>query len=288
MVVFFRIRAVHPNNGRSCENRVNYLDMTILPHPRKRFGQHFLHDPNILQKIISAISPQTNDHFVEIGPGRGVLTAALLSTGIHLDAVEIDRDLVHYLQLRFIDEKNLHLHQQDALEFDFASLIRNQQKLRIVGNLPYNISTPLLFKLFTHFDYIQDMHFMLQKEVAKRLTASVGDSVYGRLSVMAQYFCHCTSLFTVSANSFSPPPKVESAFVRLIPHQQQPNATHFENFTTIVREAFNYRRKTLANALKRLVTTEQLIAIGIDPKTRPQELTVEDFVKISHIIGKLN
>ena len=256
--------------------------MTILPTPRKRFGQHFLHDPNILQKIISAISPQANEHFVEIGPGQGVLTQALLSTGIFLDAVEIDRDLVQYLRLTLSDEKNFRLHQQDALVFDFPSLVKPQQKLRIVGNLPYNISTPLLFKLFDTQHIIQDMHFMLQKEVVLRLIASVGDSTYNRLSVMAQFFCDCSLLFNVSARCFSPPPKVESAFVRLIPHQQLPRI-HFENFAQIVKEAFTYRRKTLANSLKRLVTAEQLTAIGINPKARAQELTVADFVKISKI-----
>jgi 16S rRNA (adenine1518-N6/adenine1519-N6)-dimethyltransferase len=256
--------------------------MTTLPSPRKRFGQHFLHDPNILQKIIAAISASPNDHFVEIGPGRGALTAALLSTGVTLDAVEIDRDLVTYLQQTFAHDKKFSVHQADVLEFNFSSLITHQQKLRIIGNLPYNISTPLLFKLFACLNHIQDMYFMLQKEVVLRLTAPVGDSVYNRLSVMSQYFCDCTLLFNVSANSFSPPPKVESAFVRLVPHQTLTDA-HFETFSAVVKEAFTYRRKTLANSLKRLVSAEQLKSIGIDPQARAQELTVADFVKISNI-----
>lgn len=257
--------------------------MTTLPTPRKRFGQHFLNDPTVLQKIIAAASAIPTDHFVEIGPGRGALTAALLSTGATVDAIEIDRDLVIYLQNTFSTDKNFSLHQADALEFNFSSLVKHQQPLRIIGNLPYNISTPLLFKLFASLAHIKDMYFMLQKEVVLRLTAPVGDAIYGRLSVMSQYFCDSTLLFNVSAHCFSPPPQVESSFVRLTPRQQVPQVD-LTRFSAVVKEAFNYRRKTLANALKRLVSAEQLKTIDINPQARPQELTVEDFVKISKII----
>lgn len=257
--------------------------MNELPFPRKRFGQHFLHDLNILQKIIDVVAPDDGDHFVEIGPGRGALTALLLAHPIQLDAIEIDRDLVTHLQKTYASDKNFSVHSADVLEFNFASLIQNNEKLRVIGNLPYNISTPLLFKLFAQLPLISDMYFMLQKEVVLRLTAPVGDPVYGRLSVMAQYFCDCELLFNVSANSFSPPPKVESAFVRLIPHASL-MPTNLETLSTVVREAFNYRRKTLANALKRFITAEQLKTLNINPQSRPQELTVADFVKISNIM----
>lgn len=253
----------------------------MMPAPRKRFGQHFLHDPHILQKIDAAIAPQKTDHFIEIGPGQGVLTNILLLSEAKIDAVEIDRDLAAYLRATFSNEKNLTIHEQDALTFNFAALATPEKKLRIVGNLPYNISTPLLFKLFEALPEIIDMHFMLQKEVVLRMAASTDDAVYNRLSVMTQYFCDCTYLFPVSAQAFSPPPKVESAFVRLIPRPTHLRTANVEVLSLIVKEAFTYRRKTLANSLKRLVTADQLESIGINPKARPQELTVEDFVKIS-------
>jgi len=221
---------------------------------------------------------------IEIGPGQGVLTELLLSEVKQLDAIEIDRDLAKVLKQQFSAHKNFIVHEADVLSFDFNSIKNDDQNLRIVGNLPYNISTPLLFKLFSYRTIITDMFFMLQKEVVERLTARVGSPQYGRLSVMAQYFCKNTELFTVDAESFSPPPKVESAVVCLIPHQYIHPVNDLTLFTNIVREAFSYRRKTLRNCLKKYTSSESLESININPTKRPQELTVEDFVKISNMI----
>lgn len=253
-------------------------------HPRKRFGQHFLTDSHILQKLLSSIAPQPTDHMVEIGPGQGALTELLLPEVKQLDAIEIDRDLVKILEKQFSTHKNFVIHEADVLNFDFNSIKSDDQPLRIVGNLPYNISTPLLFKLFSYREIITDMFFMLQKEVVDRLTAPVGSHHYGRLSVMAQYFCKTIELFIVEAEAFSPPPKVESAVVCLIPQEQTHLANDLNTFTHIVREAFSYRRKTLRNCLKKYISSGLLESINIDPSKRPQELTVEDFVKISNMI----
>ncbi|WP_423063140.1 16S rRNA (adenine(1518)-N(6)/adenine(1519)-N(6))-dimethyltransferase RsmA [Candidiatus Paracoxiella cheracis] len=253
--------------------------------PRKRFGQHFLRDPNVLNKLLSAIAPRSTDHVVEIGPGQGVLTELLLPAVKRLDAIEIDRDLVTLLEERFSADNNLTIHQADVLKFDLNSIETDNERLRIVGNLPYNISTPLLFKLFSYGNLIQDMIFMLQKEVVDRLTATPGSHDYGRLSVMAQYFCEDSRLFTVGPEAFSPPPKVESAVVCLIPRQHTHSVNDLNLLTTIVREAFSYRRKTLRNCLKKYISAEDLQTLNIDPIKRPQELTVEDFVKISNMVN---
>lgn len=254
--------------------------------PRKRFGQHFLHDQNVLEKIVSVVAPRIHDHFVEIGPGEGVLTDLLLSIPITLDAIEIDRDLVNELKIRYAAYTQFHLHQYDVLDFDFLTLKNSEKKLRIIGNLPYNISTPLLFKLFSVQEIIEDMHFMLQKEVVLRLTAKHNDHLYGRLSVMAQYFCETRELFEVSPASFSPPPKVESAFVQLIPRTHLLPLNNFETFSNVVKEAFNYRRKTLGNSLKRLITAHQLQALNIDASQRPQELSIANFVTIANYLSE--
>lgn len=253
--------------------------------PRKRFGQHFLRDPNVLNKLLSVIAPKPTDHLVEIGPGQGVLTELLLPTVKRLDAIEIDRDLITVLEERFSGNNNLRIHQADALKFDLNTIETDNKRLRIVGNLPYNISTPLLFKLFSYGNLIQDMIFMLQKEVVDRLTATPGSHDYGRLSVMAQYFCENSELFTVGPGAFSPPPKVESAVVCLIPRQHTHPVNDLNLLAAIVREAFSYRRKTLRNCLKKYISVEDLQALNIDPIKRPQELTVEDFVKISNMVN---
>lgn len=250
---------------------------------RKRFGQHFLQDPQTLQDIALAIAPNETDHMIEIGPGRGALTELLLPVVKQLDVIEIDRDLVTHLKQAYDNKKNLNIHEADVLSFDFNTLTKDRHSLRIVGNLPYNISTPILFKLFSSLEIIQDMHFMLQKEVVERLTAKVGSRDYGRLSVMSQYFCENIKLFSIEPSAFSPPPKVDSAFIRMIPRRSlQPLANDLKTFSNVVREAFNYRRKTLSNCLKKIISNDDLIRLGIDPKKRPQELTVEDFVKISN------
>ena len=186
--------------------------------PRKRFGQNFLHDISVLQRIIAVIDPRTHDHIVEIGPGKGFLTQALLEQSERVYVIELDRDLVTYLSGKYNSKDSLQIYSADALAFDYCSLATSQEKLRIVGNLPYNISTPLMFHLLEYTKCIRDMHFMLQKEVANRLAARPGTAAYGRLSLMIQYHCHIERMFTVAPGSFNPVPKVDSAFVRLIPH----------------------------------------------------------------------
>lgn len=252
--------------------------------PRKRFGQHFLTDENILEQIIAAINITATDDLIEIGPGQGALTQYVLPRVHHLDVIEIDRDLVAYLHQHYADVATLSVHQADVLHFDWRQLLAGR-KQRIIGNLPYNITTPLLFKLFDFSTRIEDMHFLLQKEVVERLTAPVGDSAYGRLTVMAQYHAELTALFSVPAAAFSPPPRVESAFIRIIPYAKPPiPATDLAVFSTVVKEAFTYRRKTLANSLRKLVTPAALEQLNIDPHWRPQQITVENFVKISNIL----
>ena len=250
---------------------------------RKRFGQHFLQDPATLHHIVRAIAPRPSDHVVEIGPGRAALTQLLLPHVKQLDVIEIDRDLVAYLQQTFHEQKNLIIHAGDVLSFDFTALA-DHTPLRIVGNLPYNISTPLLFKLFPCIERIQDMHFMLQKEVVERLTAPVGNHHYGRLSVMSQYFCDNALLFIVPPEAFSPSPAVDSAFIRMIPHTPTLIANDLSTLSLVVREAFNYRRKTLSNGLKKIIPSDLLVSLNIDPHQRPQQLKVEDFVKISNMV----
>ena len=252
--------------------------------PRKRFNQYFLKDSIILQKIIEVIHPQKTDSVVEIGPGQGALTDSLLKECATLILIEIDRDLVALLQKKYHFQKNLIIHQSDALQFDISVLKIANKPLRIVGNLPYNISTPLLFHLFTQIEFIKDMHFMLQKEVVLRLTAPVGNPNYSRLSIMTQFFCDNTLLFDVPPNAFIPSPRVESAFVRLIPRKTRTKIRDLNQFSAVVKEAFTYRRKTIANALKKLIPSEKWNIIGINPQLRPQELMVKDFLKISNAL----
>ena len=252
---------------------------------RKRFGQHFLYDSFVLQKIVSVIHPKKTDTLMEIGPGRGALTNYLLTECDNLVLIEIDRNLVAFLQKKYNQQKNITIYQNDALQFDFSS-VKTDKPLRVVGNLPYNISTPLLFHLFSQINCIEDMHFMLQKEVVRRITAEVGSHDYGRLSVMTQYFCDNTYLFSVSPQAFTPPPRVESAIIRLIPRRNfTPLAKNLDQLSHIVKEAFSYRRKTVGNAFKKLINPSQWSLLEINPQLRPQELTVEDFVKISNILN---
>ncbi len=255
--------------------------------PRKRFGQHFLEDQSVLHEIISSINPQPTDHLIEIGPGEAALTEILLEHAGHLDAIEIDRDLVRTLKERF-QQAAFKVYEGDVLDFDFTSLVQKSQKLRVVGNLPYNISTPLLFHLFDQLDCIEDMHFLLQKEVVERLCAEPNSQHYGRLSVMAQYHCQTFYLFEVEPEAFNPPPKVDSAVIRLIPHPKDKLTANAEALSLVVREAFNQRRKTLANSLKRLMSQAQLNELGINPQCRAQELSVADFVRISDFYRQCN
>ncbi|PIZ04337.1 MAG: 16S rRNA (adenine(1518)-N(6)/adenine(1519)-N(6))-dimethyltransferase [Gammaproteobacteria bacterium CG_4_10_14_0_8_um_filter_38_16] len=254
-------------------------------HPRKRFGQHFLKDSHVLQEMMRCLALQKNDNVIEIGPGLGALTTYLTESLDHLNAVELDRDLITHLQKKF-DAKKLTIFSADALDFSYSSLSKKKNDLRIVGNLPYNISTPLLFKLFLEIDCIHDMHFMLQKEVVLRLTAEIGSADYGRLSVMSQYFCDNHYLFDVPPDAFDPPPKVDSAIVRLTPKKQiLLSNKQFDIFSTIVKEAFNYRRKKISNSLKRFIDADSLIKINIDPNTRPQDTSLAEFIRISEMIS---
>lgn len=252
-------------------------------HPRKRFGQHFLNDHGVLMQIVQAVAPGEQDHLIEIGPGQGALTRYLLPRVKHLDIIEIDRDLVAQLRVEFAQAPNLTVYQADVLQAPWELLLSKPK--RVTGNLPYNITTPLLFMLFNFGAKISDMNFLLQKEVVDRLTATAGSTHYSRLTVMAQYFAKLTPLFEVGPEAFSPPPKVNSAFIQIIPYPTLPfKALDFNLFTQVVKEAFSYRRKTLANSLRRLVSVEALEKLNIDPHCRPQQITVENFVKISNIL----
>ena len=250
--------------------------------PRKRFGQHFLHDPAIINRIVASINPQTSDTLVEIGPGRGAITLPLLRAAGHLQVIELDRDLIGPLEAQCRDAGELTLHNADALRVDFCTLATTTP-LRVVGNLPYNISTPLLFHLLAQSRCIADMHFMLQKEVVDRLAAAPGSSQYGRLSVMVQYRCGVTPLFNIGPEAFDPPPKVESAFVRLEPYAQpRVQVTDAALFEQLVKQAFSQRRKTLRNTLRDRVDAGAMTALGIDPSARAETLAIEDFAALAN------
>ncbi|MGJ8686476.1 MAG: 16S rRNA (adenine(1518)-N(6)/adenine(1519)-N(6))-dimethyltransferase RsmA [Spongiibacteraceae bacterium] len=255
--------------------------MHVEHQARKRFGQNFLHDQGIIRHILRAVAPQANQRVLEIGPGQGAITSELLASGCQLDVIELDRDLIPILEQKFSGTDNFHLHQGDALKFDIAALAGDNQ-LRVVGNLPYNISTPLIFRLLEQHDCISDMHFMLQKEVVDRLAAGPGSKTYGRLSVMAQYFCEVESLFEVPPEAFSPRPKVQSAIVRLTPHTELPHPVKDTKLLqTVLRSAFNQRRKTLRNTLKTIITSDEIEALGIDAGARPEQISLANYAKIA-------
>jgi 16S rRNA (adenine1518-N6/adenine1519-N6)-dimethyltransferase len=251
--------------------------------PRKRFGQNFLMDKNIVGKIVAAIAPRPGENLVEIGPGLGALTRPLLEQAKRLQVVELDRDLIPQLQENCREAGELIVHSADALEFDFSTLAQPGAPLRIVGNLPYNISTPLLFHLIEYISRIVDMHFMLQKEVVDRMAAAPDSPDYGRLSVMLQYHCKVEPLFTVPPGAFNPRPKVDSKIVRLQPHPVPPCAVaSYADFASLVKQAFAQRRKTLRNNLKPLLDTDRIAALGIDPGTRAETLALADFAKLTN------
>jgi 16S rRNA (adenine1518-N6/adenine1519-N6)-dimethyltransferase len=248
---------------------------------RKRFGQNFLHDPGVIEKIIRAINPKPEDALVEIGPGLGALTEEILGVNPRLQVVELDRDLIPVLRTKFFNYPDFRIHEADALSFDFSELMTDRP-LRIIGNLPYNISTPLIFHLLSQSGVVQDMHFMLQKEVVQRLAAVPGDNNYGRLGIMAQYFCKVQPLFEVGPGAFRPAPKVDSAIVRLVPHTELPHpAKDLKTLQAVVRTAFSARRKTLRKALGSMITVEQLQALGINDGLRPENLSLADYVQIA-------
>ena len=251
--------------------------------PRKRFGQNFLHDEGVIDRIAAAIHPQADQHLVEIGPGQGALTESLVASGCHVDVIELDRDLIPGLLAAFSIHPRFKLHSADALKFDFASLTKGDERLRVVGNLPYNISTPLIFKLLENASIIKDMHFMLQREVVQRLAASPGSKSWGRLGIMAQYLCHVEHLFDVPPEAFNPAPKVQSAIVRLTPRTDSPWPPCSEaHLRAIVQAAFAQRRKTLRNNLKGLIDSADLETLGIDPGARAETLELTQFIEIAN------
>lgn len=255
---------------------------------RKRFGQNFLIDHGIIRDIVRAVHPQKDDCIVEIGPGKGAITQLLADSCNNISVIELDRDLVPWLKVKFEKHPNFQLFQADALQFDFAQLIKDQQSLRIVGNLPYNISTPLIFHLLSYSAQVRDMHFMLQKEVVKRMAAQTGESAYGRLGIMVQYFCEVENLFEVPPTAFDPPPKVDSAIVRLVPHRQLPYpASNFKTLETLVNVAFQQRRKTLRNALKQLLDPEIIEQLPIDTSARAEEISLAEFVATSNLLEQI-
>ncbi len=250
---------------------------------RKRFGQHFLIDAGVIDAILRAVSPGKGDTIIEIGPGQGALTAPLVRTGCTLHLVELDRDLVAELKARYADSTNVTVHEADALRFDFAAL---GNELRIVGNLPYNISTPLLFHLLEQHDAITDMHFMLQKEVVDRIAAAPGSKTYGRLSVMLQSSLEAEALFDIGPSAFDPPPAVDSAVVRLYPKAPSaPRASNPATFRALVAAGFAQRRKTLRNALREHVDTATLETAGIDPGARAETIPVEDWIRLADLVA---
>ena len=251
--------------------------------PKKRFGQNFLTDQAIIQSLVDAINPQPDDLMIEIGPGLGALTQPLLKYLKHLHVVEIDRDIIDWMQ-GFYSTSQITIHATDVLKFDFSKLGSN---LRVVGNLPYNISSPILFHLLEQLPYITDMHFMLQKEVVERMVAAPSTPEYGRLSVMLQYKLQMEYLVTVPPEAFNPPPKVESAFVRCVPYAQLPfNAINESLFGRIVQAAFSQRRKTIRNTLKPFLNDGDFEEIKIGSQLRAENLSVEDYVAITNYLAR--
>jgi len=256
---------------------------------RKRFGQNFLVDHGVIREIVRAIHPLPNDQLVEIGPGKGAITALLADSCNHLSVIELDRDLVPWLKVKFEKHPDFRLFQADALTFDFAQIATGDAPLRIVGNLPYNISTPLIFHLLSYSHQVADMHFMLQKEVVKRMAAQPGDSAYGRLGIMVQYYCAVENLFEVPPTAFDPAPKVDSAIVRLTPYKTLPfPADNIKMFERLVNVAFQQRRKTLRNALKQMMPTEIIDSLPVDAGARAETLTLQTFVELSNLLNKLD
>ena len=248
---------------------------------KKKFGQNFLKDASIIHSIIQSINPLLDDALIEIGPGLGALTKPLLEKSNHLLAIELDRDIVSWMEKEY-PKKKITIFNEDVLNFNFHQF---DQKVRIVGNLPYNISTPVLFKCIENIVIIKDLHFMLQKEVVDRMIATPSSSDYGRLSVMLQYYFSMEHLVHVPKEAFDPEPKVESSFVRLIPYEHYPFiANNINQFGKIVKEAFSQRRKTIRNTLKSLINENDFEKIGINPQLRAENLSVSDFVKISNYL----
>jgi 16S rRNA (adenine1518-N6/adenine1519-N6)-dimethyltransferase len=249
---------------------------------RKRFGQHFLHDPGVISRIVAAIDPKPGERIVEIGPGRGALTRPLLERCKRLEVIEIDRDVIPVLRHHCAGAGELIVHEADVLAVDMVKLHGGGPPMRICGNLPYNISTPLLFHLLESRAVIADMHFMLQKEVVERMAAKPGGKEYGRLTVMLAAVCQVESLFRVGRGAFNPPPGVDSAVVRLTPHARAPfPLPDRARFARVVGAAFSMRRKTLRNSLRGLAGPAEFEAAGIEPGRRPETLSPAEFAKLA-------
>ena len=254
-------------------------------HAKKRFGQNFLHNESVISDIVDAINPNNGENLVEIGPGLGALTEPVIERAGKISVVELDRDLAHRLRHHPFIAKDLAIYETDALSFDFATLADNDNPLRIFGNLPYNISTPLIFHLLTFKDTVKDMHFMLQKEVVDRMAASPDSKAYGRLSIMTQYQCQVIPVMEIGPEAFKPAPKVDSAIVRLIPHAKIDNPVKdIAALNTVCLTAFNQRRKTIRNSFKKLINEIQLIELAIDPNLRPENLCLNEYIKLANFI----
>ena len=269
---------------------------------KKRFGQNFLHDGNIIDRIVSGIRATEGDNIIEIGPGLGAITKQLLPIAKKMNVIELDRDIIPKLKFNCDGLGELTIHETDALKFDYDQLCSSEdckvdQKgesevqfnlMRIVGNLPYNISTPILFHLFKYADKIKDMHFMLQKEVVERMVANPGSKTYGRLSVMTQSVCDTRMLFIVPPTAFTPAPKVESAIVWLAPRKDKLDIQDRKLFAKIVTEAFNQRRKTLRNTWRKRIGVEDIESLGIDASLRPESISLDEYVRVSNFLCQVN
>ncbi|SES91068.1 16S rRNA (adenine(1518)-N(6)/adenine(1519)-N(6))-dimethyltransferase RsmA [Thorsellia anophelis] len=266
------------------------MNKTHLGHTaRKRFGQNFLVDNNVIQNIVAAIHPQNGQVLVEIGPGLGALTEAVVARVDKLNVIEIDRDLAARLASHPFIRDKLTIYQEDAMKFDFTKLaVEHDTPLRVFGNLPYNISTPLMFHLFTYTRTIEDMFFMLQKEVVERLVAGPGSKTYGRLSIMAQYYCEVIPVLEVPPNAFKPAPKVDSAVVKLVPHKNPPHLVDdIKLLSRVTAAAFAQRRKTLRNSLSEMASLEDLNKVGIDEKLRAENITIKQYCDlVNHLSQK--
>lgn len=254
------------------------------PRAKKHFGQHFLHDPYVIERILRTLNPQPGEAIIEIGPGAGALTAPLLKRVPQLTVVELDRDVIPHLREACGNAPGLNIVMADALSVDYAALAPADQPLRLVGNLPYNISTPLLFHVLSFADRVQDMHFMLQKEVVDRMCAGADDDAYGRLSVALAARAEVVHLFDVGAGAFKPPPKVESAVVRLRPRKPDFVVDDWKQFDRVVTAAFLMRRKTLTNSLRQLLTSDQIRSVGVDPQWRAERVSPAQFAALSNLL----
>jgi 16S rRNA (adenine1518-N6/adenine1519-N6)-dimethyltransferase len=252
---------------------------------KKRFGQNFLYNEIVISDIVDAINPEPGENLVEIGPGLGALTEPTVDRAGKISVVELDRDLAKRLKEHPFLSPSLTIYETDALKFNFAELSTPENPLRIFGNLPYNISTPLIFHLLTFKDKVKDMHFMLQKEVVDRMAASPDCKAYGRLSIMTQYQCQVMPVMEIGPEAFKPPPKVDSAIVRLIPHKEIKNPVkELASLNTVCLTAFNQRRKTIRNSFKKLINVDEIEKLGIDVNLRPENLTLDDYILLANYI----